>query len=155
MPDTRPTRASTALRNRLSSDRASHLARTLPDSQCDLAAIHNIWRALYKTYHSAHAEFPDVDWISLLVILDVIAVARANRRQVDISYLSAELGWPRTTTLRRLRVFVRAGYLTLTRHGRHTYIDHTPKAWRRALKVIGVLIENVRCHPSEQTSEIW
>ena len=149
MPDTRPTLASTVPRKRLPSDQASHLAEALPDSQYDLAAIQKIWRALYKTYHSAHAEFPDVDWISLLVILDVIAVARANRRQVDISYLSAELGWPRTTTLRRLRGFVQAGYLTLTPQGRHTYIDNTPKAWRRALKVIGVLIDNVGCHPSE------
>jgi hypothetical protein len=84
-----------------------------------------------------------VDWLSLIAILDVIAMARAHRRRVDISYLAEELGWPRTTALRRLRKYGGSGYLILTREGRHTYVDNTLAARRAALKVIDMVIDTI------------
>ena len=109
-----------------------------------------MWRALYRAYSCARQHFPDVDWISLIAILDVIAVARANRRRVDVSYLAEEMGWPRTTALRRLQKYAGSGYLTLTREGRHTYVDNTRASRRAALKVIDVVIDSLgrgRSHP--------
>ena len=102
-----------------------------------------MWRALYKAYSTARQQFPDVDWISLIAILDVIAVARADRRRVDVSYLAEEMGWPRTTALRRLQKYAGSGYLTLTREGRHTYVDNTRESRRAALKVIDVVIDSI------------
>lgn len=125
------------------------LATEWAESKFEPELVYKIWRALYRTYHAAHEQFPDVDWISLIAILDVIAVARANRQRADISYLAVEMGWPRTTTLRRLQCYVAAGYLTFTRVGRHTYVDNTPRARHRALKVIDVLIDSIDHHPSD------
>lgn len=119
------------------------LARTWADSKHSPARVYQIWRALYKAYGSARRQFPDVDWISLIAILDVIAMARANRRRVDISYLAEEMGWPRTTALRRLQCYAGSGYLTLTRQGRHTYVDNTPKSRRAALRMIDVVIDSI------------
>jgi hypothetical protein len=105
--------------------------------------VYEAWRALYRAHGSARRQFPDVDWISLIAILDVIAMARANRRRVDISYLAEEMGWPRTTALRRLQNYAGSGYLTLSREGRHTYVDNTRKSRRRSLKVIDVMIDSI------------
>jgi hypothetical protein len=105
--------------------------------------VYEVWHALYKAYNTARQQFPDVDWISLIAILDVIAVARANRRRVDISYLAEEMGWPRTTALRRLQKYAGSGYLTLSREGRHTYVDNTLESRRAALKVIDVVIDTI------------
>jgi hypothetical protein len=77
------------------------LARTWADSKHSPARVYQIWRALYKAYGSARRQFPDVDWISLIAILDVIAMAHANSGRVDISCLAEEMGWPRATALRR------------------------------------------------------
>ena len=119
------------------------LAKAWADSRYSPAHVYRVWRALYKAYGSARQQFPDVDWISLIAILDVIAMARANRRRVDISYLAEEMGWPRTTTLRRLQRYAGSGYLTLTRNGRHTYVDNTRESRRSALRMIDVLIESI------------
>jgi hypothetical protein len=119
------------------------LAKAWANSKYDPTLVYRIWRALYKAHSSARKQFPDVDWTSLIVILDIIAMARANRRRVDISYLAEEMGWPRTTALSRLRVYAAASYLTFTRLGRHTYVDDTPKAKRKALKVIDALIDGL------------
>ncbi|HSA82637.1 MAG TPA: hypothetical protein VLE23_17605 [Geminicoccaceae bacterium] len=73
----------------------------------------------------------------------MIAVARANRRRVDISYLAAELGWPRTSALRRLQRYAGSGHLTLTREGRHTYVDNTRESRRAALSMIDILIDSI------------
>lgn len=118
------------------------LAKAWSDSRHGPARVYQTWRALYKVYGAARRQFPDVDWISLIVILDVIAMARANRRRVDISYLAEEMGWPRTTALRRLRHYAGSGYLTLTREGRHTYIDSTVLSQRAALQMIDLLIDS-------------
>ena len=96
------------------------LAKAWADSRHSPAQVDHAWRALYKAYGAARRRFPGVDWISLVALLDVIAVALANRRRVDISYLAAELGWPRTSALRRLQRYAGSGHLTLTREGRHT-----------------------------------
>lgn len=117
------------------------LARAWADSRHGPARVYQTWRALYKAYGSARQQFPDVDWISLIAILDVIAMARANRRRVDVSYLAEEMGWPRTTALRRLQHYAGSGYLTLTRQGRHTYVDDTPESQRAALRMLDVLID--------------
>ncbi len=146
MPAKGQARSSRTRRQRLPGAPEFDLAKAWAESKYEPALVLKIWHALYKAYHSAHAQFPDVDWISLIAILDVIAVARANRRRVDISYLAAELAWPRTTTLRRLQRYVDAGYLTFTREGRHTYVDNTPKARRRVLKVIDVVIDSIDRH---------
>jgi hypothetical protein len=119
------------------------LAKAWVDSNYSPAVVYQMWRALYKAYGAARKQFPDVDWISLIAILDVIAVARANRRRVDVSYLAEELGWPRTTALRRLQKYAGSGYLTLTREGRHTYVDNTRESRRAALKVIDVVIDHI------------
>ena len=119
------------------------LTKAWADSNYSPAVVYHMWRALYKAYGSARKQFPDVDWISLIAILDVIAVARANRRRVDVSYLAEELGWPRTTALRRLQKYAGSGYLTLTREGRHTYVDNTRESRRAALKVIDVVIDHI------------
>ena len=119
------------------------LAKAWADSRYSPAQVYQIWRALYKAYGLARRQFPDVDWISLIAILDVIAMARANHRRVDISYLAEEMGWPRTTALRRLQNYAGSGYLTLTREGRHTYVDNTLKSRRAALKMIDVVIDNI------------
>jgi hypothetical protein len=111
----------------------------------------------YKAYGSARHQFPNVDWISFVVILNVIAVARANRRRVDISYLAEEMGWPRTTALRRLRRYAGLGYLTLTREGRHTYVDNTLKSRRAALRMIDGVIDSIDRsfgpHPADRRRE--
>jgi hypothetical protein len=119
------------------------LAKAWADSNYSPAVVYQMWRALYKAYSTARQQFPDVDWISLIAILDVIAVARANRRRVDVSYLAEEMRWPRTTALRRLQKYARSGYLTLTREGRHTYVDNTRESRRAALKVIDVVIDSI------------
>lgn len=119
------------------------LAKAWADSRYGPVRVYQIWRALYKAYGSARQQFPDVDWISLIAILDVIAMARANRRRADISYMAEEMGWPRTTTLRRLQRYAGSGYLTLTREGRHTYIDNTRDSRRAALRMIDVLIDSI------------
>lgn len=118
-------------------------AKAWADSKYSPEIVYQIWRALYKAYGSARQQFPDVDSTSLIAILDVIAVARANRRRVDVSYLAEEMGWPRTTALRRLQKYAGSGYLTLARDGRHTYVDNTAKSRRAALKVIDVVIDNI------------
>ena len=120
-----------------------NLAKAWADSKYSPALVYQTWRALYKAYGSARQQFPDVDWISLIAILDVIDMARANRRRVDISYLAEEMGWPRTTALRRLQNYAGCGYLTLTREGRHTYVDNTIKSRRAALKMIDVVIDSI------------
>ena len=84
----------------LAPDPEFDLAKAWADSRHSPAHVYRVWRALYKAYGVARRQFSDVDWISLIAILDVIAMARANRRRVDISYLAEETGWPRTTTLR-------------------------------------------------------
>jgi hypothetical protein len=119
------------------------LAKAWADSRYSPAHVYRIWRALYKAYGSARQQFPDVDWISLITILNVIAMARAHRRRADISYMAEEMGWPRTTTLRRLQRYAGSGYLTLTREGRHTYIDNTRESRRAALKMVDVLIDSI------------
>jgi hypothetical protein len=119
------------------------LAKAWADSRYSPAQVYRIWRALYRAYGSARQQFPDVDWISLIVILDVIAMARASRRRVDVSYLAVEMGWPRTTTLRRVQRYAGCGYLTLMREGRHTYIDNTRESRRAALKMIDLVIDNI------------
>ena len=119
------------------------LAKAWADSRYSPAQVYRIWRALYRAYGSARQQFPDADWISLIVILDVIAMARASRRRVDVSCLAAEMGWPRTTTLRRVQRYAGRGYLTLMREGRHTYIDNTRESRRAALKMIDVLIDSI------------
>jgi hypothetical protein len=93
--------------------------------------------------------------VSLIAILDVIAMARANRRRVDVSYLAEEMGWPRTTTLRRLQRYAGSGYLTLTREGRHTYIDNTRESRSAALKMIDVLIDSIdKADPRKQMTQL-
>lgn len=130
------------------------LTKAWADSKYSPPVVYQIWRVLYKAYASARQQFPDVDWISLIAILDVIAVARANRRRVDISYLAVEMGWPRTTTLRRLQRYAASGYLTLTREGRHTYIDNTRESRRAALRMIDVLIDGIdKAEPHKPTTE--
>ena len=62
------------------------LAKAWAASKYDSALVYRIWRTLYKAHGSARKQFPDVDWTNLMVILDVIAMARANKRRVDISY---------------------------------------------------------------------
>ena len=119
------------------------LTKAWADSKYSPEVVYQMWRVLYKTYGVARQQFPDVDWISLIAILDVIAMARANRRRVDVSYLAVEMGWPRTTTLRRLQKYAGFGYLTLTREGRHTYVDNTRESRRAALKVIDVVIDSI------------
>jgi hypothetical protein len=134
------------------------LTKAWADSKYSPAVVYQMWRALYKAYGTARQQFPDVDWISLIAILDVIALARANRRRVDVSYLAEEMGWPRTTALRRLRRYAAAGYLTLTREGRHTYVDNTRESRRSALKVIDVVIDSIGrslgAHPTNRQDEI-
>jgi hypothetical protein len=120
-----------------------NLAKAWADSSYSPAEVYRAWRALYKAYGSARSQFPGVDWISLIAILNVIAMARANRRRVDISYLAVELRWPRTTTLRRLQNYAGSGYLTLSREGRHTYVDNTRKSRRAALKMIDMVIDSI------------
>ena len=130
------------------------LAKAWADSTHSPAHVYRAWRALYKAYGAARRRFPDVDWISLIAVLDVIAVARANRRRVDISYLAAELGWPRTSALRRLRRYAGYGHLTLTREGRHTYVDNTRESRRAALSVIDTLIDSIdHSHPINRERE--
>lgn len=119
------------------------LSKAWADSNYSPAVVYQMWRALYKAYGTARRLFPDVDWISLIVILDIIAVARANRRRVDVSYLAEEMSWPRTTALRRIQKYAESGYLTLTREGRHTYVDNTRDSRRAALKVIDVVIDSI------------
>jgi hypothetical protein len=51
--------------------------------------------------------------------------------------------WPRTTALRRLQNYAGSGYLTLSREGRHTYVDDTIKSGRAALKMIDVVIDSI------------
>ena len=119
------------------------LAKAWADSKYSPAVVHQTWAVLYKAYAAARKQFPDVDWISLIAILDVIAMARANRRRVDISYLAEEMGWPRTTALRRLQRYAGFGYLTLKREGRHTYVDNTYESRRAALKIIDIMIDNI------------
>ena len=119
------------------------LTKAWADSKYSAAHVYQIWRALYKAYGSARKQFPDVDWISLIAILDVIAMARAHRKRVDISYLAEEMGWPRTTALRRLQRYAGFGYLTLTREGRHTYVDNTLESRRAALRMIDGLIDSI------------
>jgi hypothetical protein len=119
------------------------LAKAWAASRHNPVRVHQAWRALYKGYGIARQQFPDVDWISLVAILDVIAVARAHGRRVDISYLAEEMGWPRTTALRRLRKYDESGYLMLSREGRHTYVDDTPQSRRAASKMIDVVIDGI------------
>jgi hypothetical protein len=119
------------------------LTKAWADSRHDPARVHQAWRALYRGYGVARQQFPDVDWISLIAILAVIAVARAHGRRVDISYLAEEMSWPRTTALRRLRKYDGSGYLVLSREGRHTYVDNTLQCRRVALKMIDVVIESI------------
>ncbi len=109
-----------------------------------------IWRTLYNAHALARKQFPDVDWVNFLAILDVIAMARAENKPVDVSYLAYEMGWPRTSALRRLRRYADAGYLTLNRKGRHTYINETPLAQRRARRLIDAVLEGMdRDHPTD------
>jgi DNA-binding MarR family transcriptional regulator len=122
------------------------LAKAWADSRYDPKIVYRMWHALYKAQSTARKHFPDVDWISLIAIFDVLAIARANRRRVDVSYLAEEMGWPRTTALRRLNRYAETGYLTLTRHGRHTYINSTPKARRGAAGVIDTVIDSIDWH---------
>lgn len=103
------------------------LAKAWADSRYSPARVYRVWRALYKAYGAARQQFPDVDWVSLIAILDVIAMARASRRRVDVSYLAAEMGWPRTTALRRLQRYAGSGYLTLTRG---TACREPDESWR-------------------------
>jgi hypothetical protein len=119
------------------------LAKAWVDSKYEPALVYKMWRTLYKAYTTARKQFPEVDWISLIAIIDVIAVARANHRRVDVSYIAEEMGWPRTTALGRLRRYAESGYLTLTQLGRHTYIDSTPKARRGAARVIDTVIDSI------------
>jgi len=119
------------------------LGKAWADSRHSPALVYKAWCMFYKAYGSARHQFPNVDWISFVAILNVIAMARANRRRVDISYLAEEMGWPRTTALRRLQKYAGLGYLTLTREGRHTYVDNTLKSRRAALKMIDEVIDNI------------
>jgi hypothetical protein len=119
------------------------LSKAWEDSRHSPALVYEAWHALYKAYGSARKQFPEVDWISLMAILNVIAMARANGRRVDVSYLAAEIGWPRTTALRRLQKYAGFGYLTLTRNGRHTYVDNTVESRRAALKIIDAMIDSI------------
>jgi hypothetical protein len=119
------------------------LARAWADSKYSVERVYQMWGVLYKAYASARRQFPEVDWISLIAILNVIAMARAERRRVDISYLAEEMGWPRTTTLGRLRKYAGFGYLTLTREGRHTYVDNTLESRRAALGMIDMIIDRI------------
>ena len=118
------------------------LAKAWAASRHSPTLVYQMWRALYRAHGYARHQFPDVDWISLIAILDVIAMARANRRRADISYLAEEMRWPRTTALRRLQRYAGSGYLTLTREGRHTYVDNTLRSRRAAVKMIDVLIDS-------------
>ena len=68
------------------------LTKAWADSRHNPARVHQAWRALYRGYGVARQQFPDVDWISLIAILGVIAMARAHGRRVDISYLAEEMG---------------------------------------------------------------
>ncbi len=102
-----------------------------------------IWRTLYNAHALARKQFPDVDWINFLAILDVIAMARAEGKSVDVSYLAYEMGWPRTSALRRLRRYADAGYLMLSRKGRHTYVNETTLAQRRARKLVDAVLEGM------------
>jgi hypothetical protein len=133
------------------------LVKAWADSKYSPALVYQIWGVLYKAYASARKQFPDVDWISLIAILDIIAMARASRRRVDVSYLAEEMGWPRTTARRRLRRYAEFSYLTLTREGRHTYVDNTVESRRAALKMIDVVIESIdrsfRPHPTNKQRE--
>jgi hypothetical protein len=108
--------------------------------------VTRVCSALYRAFAKARSEFPEVDWISFVAILDVLAVARAKGVPVDVSYLAYELGWPRTTALRRLRRYAEAGYLTLARQGRHTYVDTTAEGRRRAQIVIDSAIDCIDGH---------
>ena len=123
------------------------LAKAWAASKYSATVVYQMWGALYKAYASARQQFPHVDWISLIAILDVIAMARASRQRVDISYLAEEMGWPRTTALRRLRKYAAFGYLTLTREGRHTYVDNTLESRGAALKMIDVMIDSINRPP--------
>ena len=119
------------------------LAKAWADSRHSPALVFQAWRALYKAYGAARQQFSDVDWISLIAVLNIIAMARANRRRVDISYMAEAMGWPRTTALRRLQRYAGSGYLTLTREGRHTYVDNTRNSRRAILRMIDVLIDSL------------
>jgi hypothetical protein len=91
-----------------------------------------------------------VDWVNFLAILDVIETARGESKSVDVSYLAYEMGWPRTSALRRLRRYADAGYLMLSREGRHTYVNETPLAQRRARRLINAVLKGVdRDRPTE------
>ena len=102
-----------------------------------------IWRTLYNAHALARKQFPDVDWVNFLAILDVIETARGESKPVDVSYLAYEMGWPRTSALRRLRRYADAGYLMLSRKGRHTYVNETPLAQRRARKLVDAVLEGM------------
>ncbi len=109
-----------------------------------------IWRTLYNAHALARKQFPDVDWVNFLAILDVIETARGESKPVDVSYLAYEMGWPRTSALRRLRRYADAGYLMLSREGRHTYVNETPLAQRRARRLINAVLKGVdRDRPTE------
>ena len=136
-----------AAKRRLAAAPEFDLTKAWADSRYSPPQVYRIWRALYRGYGSARRQFPDVDWISLIAILDVIAMAGANRRRVDISYLAEEMGWPRTTALRRLQRYAGSGYLTLSREGRHTYIDNTLESRRGALRMIDVMIDHIEAPP--------
>ena len=120
-----------------------NLTKAWADSRHSPALVFQAWRALYKAYGAARQQFSDVDWISLIAVLNIIAMARANRRRVDISYMAEAMGWPRTTALRRLQRYAGSGYLTLTREGRHTYVDNTRNSRRAVLRMIDVLIDSL------------
>jgi hypothetical protein len=136
-------RATTGAKRQPAAGPEFDLTKAWADSRHNPARVHQAWRALYKGYGAARQQFPDVDWISLIAIFDIIAMARADRRRVDISYLAEEMGWPRTTALRRLRKYAGSGYLTLAREGRHTYIDDTRESRRAALKMIDAVIDSI------------
>ena len=138
-----PTRLQGRAKFQTSAEPEFDLGKAWAESKHSPALVYQTWQALYKAYGSAREQFPDVDWISLIAILDVIAMARANRRRVDVSYLAAEMRWPRTTALRRLQNYAGSGYLTLSREGRHTYVDDTIKSGRAALKMIDVVIDSI------------
>ncbi len=84
-----------------------------------------------------------MDWVNFLAILDVIETARGESKPVDVSYLAYEMGWPRTSALRRLRRYADAGYLMLSRKGRHTYVNETPLAQRRARRLVDAILKGM------------
>ncbi len=137
------TQSRTEAKHRQAKGPEFELTKAWADSKYDPALVYRMWRSLYKAHTSARKQFPDVDWVSLIAILDVIAMARADRRRVDVSYMAEEMGWPRTTALGRLHRYAKSGYLTLTKLGRHTYIDSTPKARRGAARIIDTVIDNI------------